>query len=113
MISGLGIPFLLEASLSNLDVSLPRIGVFGEIVLPKSFFVVINFRPAECICAHCTNQQRDNRGGGNLGCALSPAPRVCDTRAKECEQRNVRKILEMIGNEGGPVHMTRYAHSRT
>src|SRR5207244_8741609 len=38
MISGLRITFLFEASLGNLDVSLPGIWIFGEIVLPKSFF---------------------------------------------------------------------------
>src|SRR5438876_4878255 len=36
MISGLGVPFLLEAPLRHHDVSLPRVRVFGEIVLPKT-----------------------------------------------------------------------------
>ena len=106
MIRGLGVPFLLEASLCHHDVSLPRIRVFREIVLPKRLFVAINLRAVEGVCAHHANQQRDNGCGGNFGRALSLVPRVCDARAKECEQRNVRKILEMISDERAAAHVS-------
>src|SRR6266702_5935621 len=106
MIRGLGVPFLLEASLCHHDVSLPRIRVFREIVLPKRLFVAINLSAIEGVCAHHANQQRDNGCGGNFGRALSLVPRVCDARAKECEQRNVRKILEMISDERAAAHVS-------
>src|SRR5438552_10078549 len=98
MVSGLRVPFLLEAALCDLNVSLPRIGIFGEIILPKPLFIAINFRSAEGVCSHCANQQRNNGGSGNFSW-LSLVPHVCYARAEKCKQGNVRKILVMIGDE--------------
>ena len=106
MISSLRIPFLIEASLRNLDVSLPSIGVFGEIVLPKILFIAINFRPAKGVCAHCANQQRDRGGGGDFLCAWSLPPYVGDASAEQREQGNIRKILEMIRDERAAAYVS-------
>src|SRR5215469_14930461 len=116
MISSLGVSFLLKATLCHHDVGLPRVRVFGEIVRPKRLFVAINVRADESVCTHRANQQGDNGCGGNFGCALParrslgaggwPPPRVCDARAEECDQRNVSKILEMIGDERAAAHVS-------
>src|SRR5438105_390464 len=106
MISGLSVSFLLEATLRHHDVGLPGVRVFGEVVRPKCLFVAVNFCPAKSVCAHCGNQQCDNGCSSNLGCALSLVPRVYDASTEECEQRNVCKILEMIGNERAAAHIS-------
>src|SRR5438093_10904008 len=95
MVSGLRVPFLLEAALCDLNVSLPRIGIFGEIILPKPLFIAINFRSAEGVCSHCANQQRNNGGSGNFSW-LSLVPHVCYARAEKSKQGNDRKTQAMI-----------------